>query len=112
MQLWRRWRKAAYACFVRGHSAVHAGKKRDKIALEGTMMNYHGKKINLPDNFELLPAEIRRQYPGMYIIYSEDEKRVIGVGKTEEEAFAQADASGVEGLWHYAFSSPPDELIF
>ena len=47
-----------------------------------------------------LPPEIWRQYEGKVIIYSEDQQRVIGVGDTEEEAFAQAEASGVGGLWH------------
>jgi hypothetical protein len=58
-----------------------------------------------------LPPEITRQYPGQYIIYSEAEKRVIGAGKTEAEAFDQAEASGVKGLWHYAYAFAPDELI-
>jgi hypothetical protein len=48
----------------------------------------------------VLPPEIWRQYEGKVIVYSEDEKRVIGVGDTEDEAFDQAEASGVGGLWH------------
>jgi hypothetical protein len=63
-------------------------------------------------SYEVLPVEIRRQYPGKYIIYSEDEKRVIGVGDSMEEASNQAHASGVNGLWHMAYADRPDELIF
>jgi hypothetical protein len=62
--------------------------------------------------FNPLPPEITRQYPGKCLIYSEDEKRVIGVGDTWEEASEQAHASGVNGLWHYAYAFSPDELIF
>ncbi len=63
-------------------------------------------------SYEVLPVEILRQYPGKYIIYSEDEKRVIGVGDNMDEASNQAQASGVNGLWHLAYADPPDELIF
>jgi hypothetical protein len=63
-------------------------------------------------SYEVLPVEIRRQYPGKYVIYSEDEKRVIGVGETWDEASNQAHGSGVNGLWHYAYCDRPDELIF
>jgi hypothetical protein len=52
----------------------------------------------------VLAPEIWRQYEGNVIIYSEDEQRVIGVGQTEDEAFAQATASGVKGLWHYHYA--------
>jgi hypothetical protein len=52
----------------------------------------------------ILPPEIWRRYEGKVIIFSEDEQRVIGVGQTEAEAFAQATASGVKGLWHYHFA--------
>jgi len=45
----------------------------------------------------VLPAEIWRQYPGKWIIYSDDERRVIGAADTLEEASAQANASGVKG---------------
>jgi hypothetical protein len=53
---------------------------------------------------QVLPPEIWRRYEGQVIIYSEDEQRVIGVGQTEDEAFAQATASGVKGLWHYHYA--------
>jgi len=49
----------------------------------------------------VLPSEVWRQYEGKCIIYSEDEKKVIGVGNTWEEAEAQAKASGINGEWHY-----------
>lgn len=55
-------------------------------------------------NIEPLPAELLRKYPRQYIIFSEDEKRVIGAAKTEEEAFDEAHASGVGGLWHVGYS--------
>lgn len=48
----------------------------------------------------VLPASIWRQHEGKVIVFSEDEQRVIGVGDTEDEAFDQAEASGVEGIWH------------
>jgi hypothetical protein len=59
----------------------------------------------------VVPAEITRQYPGKCIIYSEAEKRVIGVGDNWEEASDQAHASGVDGVWHYAYAFNPDESI-
>jgi glucose/arabinose dehydrogenase len=62
-------------------------------------MNVNGEKVELRE-VDVLPPEIWRQYEGKVIIFSEDEKRVIGVGDTEEKAFAQAEASGVGGLWH------------
>jgi hypothetical protein len=61
---------------------------------------------------EIVPVEILRQYPGKCIVYSEDEKRVIGVGDTWDQASDQAHTSGVDGMWHYAYSDRPDELIF
>jgi hypothetical protein len=63
-------------------------------------------------SLEIVPVEILRQYPGKCIIYSEDEKRVIGVGDDWEEASDRAHASGVDGLWHYAYSDAPGEIIF
>jgi glucose/arabinose dehydrogenase len=57
------------------------------------------KPINQRD-FDVLPESIWGQYRGKVIVFSEDEQRVIGVGDTAEEAFAQAEASGVNGLWH------------
>jgi hypothetical protein len=63
------------------------------------------------DNLDVLPPEITRQYPGKCIIYSEETKRVIGVGDTWEEASDQAHASGVNGLWHCAYAFRPDEEI-
>jgi len=66
----------------------------------------NGDLNNLPDTLPL-PAEILWQYPGKFIIYSEDQKRVIGVGDTEEEAFDQARASGVDGLWHFSYAERP-----
>jgi hypothetical protein len=64
-----------------------------------------------PGNLEVLPPEITSQYPGKCIIYSEEQKRVIGVGDTWEEASDQARASGVNGLWHCAYAFRPDEEI-
>jgi hypothetical protein len=55
--------------------------------------------------FRVLPPEIWRQHQGKVIVYSEDEQRVIGVGDTEKEAFDQAEASGVSGLWHVHYAS-------
>jgi len=55
----------------------------------------------LPEReFNVLPPEIWRQHEGKVVIYSEDEQRVISVGDSEDEAFDQAEASGVKGLWH------------
>jgi hypothetical protein len=59
----------------------------------------------------VLPAEVWRQFPGKWIIYSEEQKRVIGVAETLEEASAQAQASGVGGEWHYHHALPPDEEL-
>ncbi len=59
----------------------------------------NGKVTDLRE-CKVLPPEIWRPYEGKVIIYSEDEQRVIGVGDTEDEAFAHAEASGVGGLWH------------
>lgn len=58
--------------------------------------------------FQVLPPEITRRYPGQVIVYSEDQQRVIGVGETEDEAFDQAEASGVKGLWHVHFAARED----
>jgi Family of unknown function (DUF5678) len=68
----------------------------------------NGKRV--PDYLPL-PAEIYQRYPGKHIIFSEDEGRVIGIGDTEDEAYEQAVASGVQGLWHFAYSSPPGAYI-
>lgn len=59
-----------------------------------------------------LPREITKLYEGKFIIYSEDEQRVIGVGDTAEEASAQARASGIGGEWHYAYAERSDESDF
>ena len=52
----------------------------------------------------MLPPEIWQQYPSKVLIFSENEQRVIGAGETQEEAYAQAEKSGVRGVWnrHYA----------
>ena len=60
-----------------------------------------------PRKFDALAYSITRLYPGKHIVYSEDEQRVIGVGDTPEEASAQAQASGVRGLWHYGYGEEP-----
>lgn len=67
----------------------------------------NGKKVVIPESLPL-PRELTKQYEGKYIIFSEDEQRVIGVGDTEEEAFSQARASGVGGLWHYGYADRSD----
>ena len=59
-----------------------------------------------------MTSAITSQYQGKYIIYSEDERRVIGVGDTPEEASKQAKASGVDGEWHYGYAFRSDEEIF
>ena len=77
------------------------------------MNNEHKKDEKKAEirSYEVLPIEIRRQYPGKCVIYSEDEKRVIGVGDTWDEASDQAHSSGINGLWHYAYCDRPDEFI-
>jgi hypothetical protein len=70
--------------------------------------NRHKRKYA---NIDPLGSEILRRYPGKFIVYSEDEKRVIGVGDTEAEAFDQAEKSGVQGLWHSAHSTKPGTYI-
>jgi hypothetical protein len=57
---------------------------------------------------DVVPAAITRQYPGKCIVYSEDVQRIIGIGDTEDEAFDQAEASGVQGLWHVHFAAADD----
>jgi glucose/arabinose dehydrogenase len=68
-------------------------------------------EVRWRDTLPLSP-EITGQYEGKYIIFSEDEHRVIGVGETEDEAFAQARASGVNGEWHVAYAFRKDESLF
>jgi hypothetical protein len=51
--------------------------------------------------FDVVPPEVWRQHQGKCIIYSEEEGRVIGVGDSWQDAEAQAEASGIQGLWHY-----------
>lgn len=70
----------------------------------------NGEKSDLED-INVVPPEITRQYPGKCVIYSDNQKRVIGVGDTWEEASDQAHASGVDGHWHYAYAFWPDESI-
>jgi len=53
--------------------------------------------------------DILQHYPGKCVVYSEDEKRVIGVGDDWEEAMEQAEASGVKGQWHTAYAERSDE---
>jgi hypothetical protein len=67
----------------------------------------NGKLQSLRDVLPL-PVELTRLYPGKFIIFSEDEQRVIGVGDTEKEAYDQAEASGVDGLWHFSYGDRPD----
>ncbi len=73
------------------------------------MANENGKNTR---ETKVLAEEIWRQYPGKWIIYSEDEQRVLGVADTLEEASDQAHASGVGGEWHYHHAFAPDEEIF
>jgi hypothetical protein len=58
-----------------------------------------------------VPSDITRQYEGKFLIYSEEEGRVIGVGETEDEAYEQALASGVNGEWHFTYAFRSDEEI-
>ena len=51
-----------------------------------------------------LPGELLKQYPQQFVVYSARAGRVIGASNDEAEAFRQAEASGVEGPWHIAFS--------
>jgi hypothetical protein len=67
----------------------------------------NGKKTAMRD-IGVLPAEIWQKYPGKIIVYSEDEQRVIGVGSTADEAFDQAEASGIGGLWHIHTAADSD----
>jgi hypothetical protein len=55
-----------------------------------------------------LSWRITAPYVGKHLVYSEAEQRVIGVGDTVDEAFAQAQASGVNGEWHYTYVDPAD----
>jgi hypothetical protein len=71
--------------------------------------NKRQRKTPRHRNVEALGPEILWHYPGKHIIYSEDQKRVIGVRDTEEEAYARAKASGVGGLWHHAYADTPGE---
>ncbi len=57
--------------------------------------------------FDPLPYSVTRLHPGKHIVFSEDEQRVIGVGETLDEACAQAEASGVKGLWHFSYGEVP-----
>jgi hypothetical protein len=77
---------------------------------KGELIMDNGQKTESRE-FKVLPPEITRQYPGMHIVFSEDQQRVIGAGKTAEDASAQAHASGVGGLWHFAYAFHPNELI-
>jgi Family of unknown function (DUF5678) len=63
-------------------------------------------------SYDALGPEILWQYPGKFVVYREDEGRVIGVGDTEEEAFKEADESGVGGLWHSSSGGKPGEGMF
>ena len=54
-------------------------------------------RASISRSLDVLPTAITRQYPGKCIVYSEDEQRVIGIGDTEDEAFNQAEASGIQG---------------
>lgn len=66
------------------------------------------KKQKSPNkNIDPLPAKLLQQYPEQHVVFSEDEQRVIGAGETAEEAAAQAEASGVKGLWHWGYSEWP-----
>jgi hypothetical protein len=53
---------------------------------------------------EPLPRWLTRQYQGKYIVFSRQTQEVIGVGDTEDDAYAQAEASGVAGIRHVAYS--------
>jgi len=53
----------------------------------------------------VLPEAVWGPYRGKVIVYSEDEQRIIGVGDTDDEAFDQAEASGVGGLWHVHYAT-------
>ncbi len=73
-------------------------------------MTHDEKPVKLRETLPLARA-ITRQYEGKWVVYSEDEARVIGVGETEEEAFQKAKASGVNGEWHVAYAFRSDEQI-
>jgi hypothetical protein len=72
-------------------------------------MGQNGRRIKVREG-EPLPRSLTRQYQGKYIVYSHEMQEVIGVGDTEDEAFAQAKASGVGGAWHSAYSDRDDDL--
>jgi hypothetical protein len=72
-------------------------------------MGDNGRKLKVRKG-DPLPRWLTQQYQGKYIVFSHEVQKVIGVGDTEREAFAQAEASGVGGVWHSAFSDRDDDL--
>jgi hypothetical protein len=72
-------------------------------------MGQNGHKFKVREG-DPLPRSLTRQYQGKYIVFSHETQEVIGVGDTEDEAFAHAGASGVGGIWHTAYSDRDDDL--
>lgn len=48
--------------------------------------------------FEQIPLDILEQYEGHWIVWDEDDKRVVGSGRTLDEAEDQATASPTDHL--------------
>jgi len=98
--------------FLRGvKSHLEQGKKRvDLVTAQSNSVpgSEKAEKVEFRE-VNVLPPEIWRQYEGKVIVFSEDEQRVIGVGDTDDEAFDQAEASGVEGIWHIHHAARWDE---
>lgn len=79
------------------------GKVRKRAPTNGARTSSR-KRRKIYSDERALPGELLKQYPQQFIVYSSRAGRVIGASKDEAEAYKQAEASGVEGPWHIAFS--------
>ena len=104
---------------VRGENGEFLPPEKDyaTVCRELSLERMRQSLLNDPDQTKLrdivaLGPEITAPYVGKHIVYSHEVNRVIGVGDTADEAFDQAEASGVKGGWHITYAMRGDELFF
>ena len=61
--------------------------------------------------FDQMPVDVLRQYEGKWIVWDQDDKKIIGVGTTLDEAEDQAEQNDTGHLLRVNHVLPPDSEI-
>ena len=61
--------------------------------------------------YEQIPVEVLEQYAGKWIVWDQEDQRVVGHGQTLDEAEDQAEKSKTDHLLRVHHVLPPDTEI-